>query len=128
MIDGEPAAAPPPMHLLGDGNMDEVMSAPMAGYFRPHVELLQEVESGQLVGAVHDPLGVLLAELHAEKDGIVIMRRGVHRVHSGDGSSTLPTAPNDPNHRLPNTAVTNPTRTHPPRVRSPHKSPFSGSP
>ncbi len=85
MIEGEPAAAPPPMHLLGDGNMDEVMSAPMAGYFRPHVELLQEVQSGQLVGAVHDPLGGLLAELHAEKDGIVIMRRGVHRVHSGDG-------------------------------------------
>ncbi len=85
MLAGEPAAASPPQHLLGDGNMDEVMSAPMAGYFRPHVELLQEVQSGQSVGAIHDPLGDLLAELHAEKEGIVIMRRGVHRVHSGDG-------------------------------------------
>ena len=65
--------------------MDEVTSAPLAGYFRPHVELLQEVQSGQLVGTVHDPLGTVLAELHADKDGIVIMRRGLHRVHSGDG-------------------------------------------
>ena len=50
MLEGEPAAVPPPQHLLGDGNMDEVMSAPLAGYFRPHVELLQEVQTGQLVG------------------------------------------------------------------------------
>ena len=85
MLAGEPAGVPPPQHLVGDGNMDEVTSAPFAGYFRPQVELLQEVQSGQLVGAIHDPLGQLLAELHAEKDGIVIMRRGLHRVHSGDG-------------------------------------------
>ena len=55
MLEGEPAAVPPPQHLLGDGNMDEVMSAPLAGYFRLHVELLQDVQSGQLVGAIHDP-------------------------------------------------------------------------
>ncbi|MDE0080803.1 MAG: succinylglutamate desuccinylase/aspartoacylase family protein [Caldilineaceae bacterium] len=85
MLAGEPAAAPPAEHLLGDGNMDEVMSAPMAGYFRPSVQLLQEVQSGQLVGTIHDPLGTLLAQLHAESDGIVIMRRGVHRVLAGDG-------------------------------------------
>ncbi len=85
MLAGDPAPAHPAEHLLGDGNMDEVMSAPMAGYFRPHVELLQEVQSGQLVGTIHDPLGTLLAQLHAETDGIVIMRRGVHRVLAGDG-------------------------------------------
>ena len=85
MLAGEPAAAPPAEHLIGEGNMDEVMSAPMAGYFRPRVELLQEVQSGQLVGTIHDPLGALLAQLHAESDGIVIMRRGVHRVLAGDG-------------------------------------------
>ncbi len=85
MLAGEPAAVPPPQHLVGDGNMDEIMSAPVAGFFRPHVELLQAVQTGQLVGTIHDPLGTLLAELHAEKDGIVIMRRGVRRVHSGDG-------------------------------------------
>ncbi|MCY3992624.1 MAG: M14 family metallopeptidase [Caldilineaceae bacterium] len=85
MLAGEPAAAPPAEHLLGDGNMDEVMSAPMAGYFRPRVQLLQEVHTGQLVGTIHDPLGTRLAQLHAENDGIVIMRRGVHRVLAGDG-------------------------------------------
>ena len=85
MLAGEPAAVPPPQHLVGDGNMDEIMSAPVAGFFRPHVELLQEVRTGQLVGAIHDPLGNTLSELHAEKDGFVIMRRGVRRVHSGDG-------------------------------------------
>ena len=85
MLAGDPAPARPAEHLLGDGNMDEVMSAPMAGYFRPSVQLLQEVQSGQLVGTIHDPLGILLAQLHAETDGIVIMRRGVHRVLAGDG-------------------------------------------
>ena len=85
MLEQEPEAAPPPLHLLGDANMDEVMSAPMAGYFRAQVELLDEVQAGQLVGTIHDPLGDLLAELRTEKDGIVIMRRGVHRVLSGDG-------------------------------------------
>lgn len=85
MLPGQPAAIPPYQHLLGDGNMDEVLSAPMAGYFRPHVELLQEVQTGQLVGTIHDPLGNTLTELHAQDDGIVIMRRGLHRVHGGDG-------------------------------------------
>ena len=85
MLEGEPESAPPTLHLLGDGNMDEVMSAPAAGYFRPHVELLDEVQTGQVVGTIHDPLGNVLAELRAEKDGIVIMRRGLHRVLSGDG-------------------------------------------
>ncbi len=85
MLEEEPESSPPPLHLLGDGNMDEVMSAPAPGYFRARVELLEEVQAGQLVGTIHDPLGDSLAELHAEKDGIVIMRRGLHRVHSGDG-------------------------------------------
>ncbi len=85
MLEGEPEPSQPPLHLLGDGNMDEVMSAPAAGYFRPHVELLDEVQAGQLVATIHDPLGDLRAELYAERDGIVIMRRGLHRVHSGDG-------------------------------------------
>ncbi len=85
MLAGEPAAVPPPQHLVGDGNMDEIMSAPVAGFFRPHVELLQEVRTGQLVGTIHDPLGNTLSELHAQTDGFVIMRRGVRRVHSGDG-------------------------------------------
>ena len=85
MLSRRAAAAPPPLHLLGDGNMDEVMSAPLDGYFRSHVALLQEVQSGQLLGTIHDPLGQVLAELRAENSGIVIMRRGVHRVNSGDG-------------------------------------------
>ena len=85
MLDEEPEPSPPPLHLLGDGNMDEVMSAPAAGYFRPRVELLDEVKTGQLVGTIHDPLGKTLAQLRADNDGTVIMRRGLHRVHSGDG-------------------------------------------
>ena len=93
MLEQEPEAAPPPLHLLGDANMDEVMSAPMAGYFRAQVELLDEVQAGQLVGTIHDPLGDLLAELRTEKDGIVIMRRGLHQALSGDGLIHLTARP-----------------------------------
>ena len=84
MLDGHPQLRPVTHHLSGDGNMDSVISTPVAGYFRSDVALLDEVSAGQRLGAVHDPFGEVVAEITTENAGVVIMLRRIHRVHVGD--------------------------------------------
>ena len=84
MLDGQPQLRPVTHHLSGDGNMDSVISTPVAGYFRSDVALLDEVRSGQRLGTVRDPFGAAVAEITTESDGVVIMLRRIHRVHVGD--------------------------------------------
>ena len=72
-------------HLVGDGNLDVVMLAPVGGYFRASVTLLDRVQKGDLVGTVVDFFGEVRAEIRAEADGVVIMVRRLHRVHVGEG-------------------------------------------
>lgn len=84
MLDGQPQLRPVTYHLSGDGNMDSVISTPVAGYFRSDVALLDEVSSGQRLGTVRDPFGTVIAEIRTESDGVVIMLRRIHRVHVGD--------------------------------------------
>ncbi len=84
MLDGHPQLRPVTHHLSGDGNMDSVISTPVAGYFRSDVALLDEVSAGQRLGAVRDPFGEIVAEITTENAGVVIMLRRIHRVHVGD--------------------------------------------
>jgi predicted deacylase len=85
MIDTAPGPRPLRHHLFGDGNLDTVISAPVAGYFRAAVNLLDEVEPGAHLGTVYDLFGAAQAEIGADGAGIVIMVRRLHRVHVGDG-------------------------------------------
>lgn len=85
MVDGSPQPRPMSHHLFGDGNLDQVISADVAGYFRAEVELLQEVKAGQHLGIVRDLFGNRIQEVTADQDGIVILLRRFHRVHVGDG-------------------------------------------
>lgn len=85
MLDGDPQPRPMTHHLVGDGNLDTVLSAPLAGYFRADVELLDEVVAGQRLGTLRDLFGAVVAQVTADRDGVVIMLRGMHRVHVGDG-------------------------------------------
>jgi predicted deacylase len=84
MLDGEPQPQPMTHHLVGDGNLDTVISAPVAGYFRPEVALLEEVSDGQQLGTVQNPFGEMIAEIMTEQAGVIIMLRRIHRVHAGD--------------------------------------------
>lgn len=84
MLDGQPQIQPVTHHLSGDGNMDSVISTPVAGYFRSDVALLDEVSPGQQLGTVRDPFGEVVAEITTESAGVVIMLRRIHRVHVGD--------------------------------------------
>ena len=85
MIDHAPGPRPLTHHLIGDGNLDTIHNAPDAGYFRATVQLLDEVESGARLGVITDLFGEVTAEIRAERAGVVIMLRRVHRVHVGDG-------------------------------------------
>lgn len=72
-------------HLLGDGNLDTVIDAPVAGFFQPEVSLLENVKRSQRLGAILDLTGAELAPVKADIDGVVIMLRGIPPVQVGDG-------------------------------------------
>jgi predicted deacylase len=85
MLAGDPQPQPTTHHLFGDGDLDSVITASAAGYFRAEVDLLTPVQPGQRLGVVQDFAGEILQEVVADQAGIVIMLRRLHRVHVGDG-------------------------------------------
>lgn len=85
MLAGQPEPQAMTHHLFGDGNLDSVISAQNAGYFRAEVDLLATVRKGDLLGTVRDFAGQVTEEVRADRDGVVIMLRRLHRVHVGDG-------------------------------------------
>lgn len=85
MLEGLPDIHPMTHHLLGDGNLDKVISASVAGYFRAEVALLDTVKHGEPLGVIRDFFGQVISEINADRDGVVIMLRRLHRVHVGDG-------------------------------------------
>ncbi|MCC6453863.1 MAG: succinylglutamate desuccinylase/aspartoacylase family protein [Caldilineaceae bacterium] len=85
MLAGTPETPAHSLHLVGDGNLDIVTTAPVAGYFRPSVALLDFVQRGEPLGSLLDFFGNTLATVTAGADGVVIMLRRLHRVHVGEG-------------------------------------------
>lgn len=73
------------LELVGAGNLDVMITAPCAGHFRSEVTLMEAVVSGQRIGAVYDLGGREVAPLYANRDGVVICLRRLHRVDCGDG-------------------------------------------
>lgn len=72
-------------HLVGDGNLDTVIHAPVDGFFQREVALLENVKTGQRLGKIVDATGVESAQVDADQDGVIIMLRGIPRVKAGDG-------------------------------------------
>ncbi|MEZ4734354.1 MAG: M14 family metallopeptidase [Caldilineaceae bacterium] len=89
MLDGVPQPRPMTHHLFGDGNLDQVIDATAAGFFRAEVNLLAPVSAGQRLGVVRDLFGQVVQEVIADQDGVVIMLRRFHRVHVGDGLAQI---------------------------------------
>ncbi|OGG54430.1 MAG: hypothetical protein A3F84_06720 [Candidatus Handelsmanbacteria bacterium RIFCSPLOWO2_12_FULL_64_10] len=89
MLEGEPEPRPATHHLIGSGDLDRVILAPVAGYYRTEVGLLDEVKAGQRLGIVQDFFGRVTAEVRADRDGLVIMLRRLARVQVGDGLAHL---------------------------------------
>lgn len=78
-------ACPLPRELFGGGDLDVMITAPCAGHFRSDVMLMDIVRSGQRLGAIYDLAGCELGGLFANRDGVVVTTRGLHRVDAGDG-------------------------------------------
>lgn len=85
MLAGTPQPQPMTHHLVGDGDLDSVIDAEAAGYFRAEVGLLAEVDVGQRLGIVQDFAGEMVQEVCADRAGVVVMLRRLHRVHVGEG-------------------------------------------
>lgn len=85
MLSGLPRQLSTTHHLLGDGNLDTVISASVAGRFQVLVSLLDEVKQGDCLGKVQDDFGQTIEEITADQDGVVIMIRRLQRVEVGDG-------------------------------------------
>jgi predicted deacylase len=85
MLPFAPAVSKPRLHLVGDGNLDVVTMAPVGGYFRPAVAVLEQVKRGAVLGAIKDFFGKSVATITAESDGVVIMVRRLQRVQVGEG-------------------------------------------
>lgn len=84
MLPGEAPAAAITHDLVGDGDVDQSLAAPVAGSLRPCVDLLARVAAGDLLGVIEDPTGEPLAELRAPVAGIVMLRRESPPVQPGD--------------------------------------------
>ena len=85
MINRDPTRRRLTHHLVGDGNLDTVIHAPVDGFFQREVSLLENVERGQRLGAILDATGIELAQVKADQDGLIIMLRGIPAVKAGDG-------------------------------------------
>lgn len=85
MLSGSPQPLPMTHHLVGDGNLDTVISASVQGYFQVLVNLLDEVKQGDRLGKILDDLGQEIEEIIAPREGVVIMIRRLHCVGIGDG-------------------------------------------
>ena len=85
MIDGSLRQQEVTHHLVGDGNLDTVIDAPVDGFFQREVALLENVKAGQRLGTIREANGEVLTEVIADQDGVVIMLRGLPRVSVGDG-------------------------------------------
>jgi predicted deacylase len=89
MLPGQPVAQQLRCHLLGAGNTDNPIRVDTSGYFISHVELLEPVTAGQIIGAVLDFAGQPIEQIKAHVDGRVVMIRGLPMIHAGEGAFLL---------------------------------------
>ncbi len=74
IIDGDAPALTKFRRLSGEGDTDDAMTTPVAGFLRSEVRLLDDVLEGQLLGVVEDLAGRTLHELRATRAGTVVMQ------------------------------------------------------
>lgn len=73
------------LHLMGDGNLDFLISATSAGIFESEVALLETVKKGQRLGVIRDVFGQERRAVESNRDGILLLLRNSPAVDVGDG-------------------------------------------
>lgn len=85
ILPGEPLTCPIEIHLSGDGNIDESVTATREGILIPAVELLQQVEAGAPLGRTMNFRGETLETHYAPRAGAVVLIQQCPAVKPGDG-------------------------------------------
>jgi predicted deacylase len=84
VIEREPPASVPKLHLFGSGDVDRTQSVNVSGFFVQRVKLLDQVKAGDLVGEVRDLFGEVLEDVRTLSAGIVAVLRSDPLVNPGD--------------------------------------------
>lgn len=84
MLPGEVRETPPPRELVGRGDVDRSITAPVAGFLVNRVELLHGVAAGDLLGTIHGLHGETVAEIRAPGAGTLVLRREAASAQPGD--------------------------------------------
>lgn len=84
MLEGEIPHQQSALHLLGDGDTDQSLSASRSGYLISEVDLLSKVRANQVLGRVLGPAGEVLEEIKCPAEGIVVLMRMTPSVMRGD--------------------------------------------
>ena len=84
MVDREAPTSVPKLLLFGSGDVDRTQSVNVSGFFVQRVNLLDQVDKGDLVGEVRDLFGEVLEEVRTLSAGIVAVLRSDPLVHPGD--------------------------------------------
>ncbi|MBL8216982.1 MAG: succinylglutamate desuccinylase/aspartoacylase family protein [Bryobacterales bacterium] len=81
---GDLPRLPNPIRLTGDGNIDKGAAATQRGFLTPRVELLQSVNTGDLLGTLHDLWGREIERFLAPCPGVVVLIHACPLVHPGE--------------------------------------------
>ncbi|MCC6455902.1 MAG: succinylglutamate desuccinylase/aspartoacylase family protein [Caldilineaceae bacterium] len=84
MMEGEPDTHRTTHHLVGDKKGGGSFNASVAGYFKPAVRMMDQVTTGQRLGAILDFSGAVLEEYVSGRDGYVTNLRATPRTSVGD--------------------------------------------
>ncbi len=84
ILPGEAPLASIERELSGEGDVDKSLAVPVSGFLSPRVDLLDEVQAGDLLGVIEDLAGDVLAEIRAPSAGTVVLRRNSPPVTSGE--------------------------------------------
>jgi predicted deacylase len=89
VLEGQPALSPIQHRLRGSGDLDKSIPANQSGLWFSHVNVLDDVREGDVLGDVRDVAGRVLEVVRAPSAGVVISLRGLPRVYAGDGLVAL---------------------------------------
>ena len=84
ILPGLPEPGSEPVHLTGDGNVDEGDQAASDGFFIPNIDLLEAVRGGQEIGRMLDLEGRHQGSVRASRSGVIGMLRMTPAVKAGD--------------------------------------------
>lgn len=84
MLENAPPVINTSTRVVGDGNTDAGITAPIPGYLVMHVATGEPCEKGQIVADILDLNAATRCHIAAPNDGYLMMRRREARVNTGD--------------------------------------------